>query len=168
MSYVQQTLGKNETIIYRARFNWTYDIGAWFWLLLGAVPLLLVAALSLENPPEHINELAPLLFMCAAPLVIGFGIWLALMVRKWTTEIVVTSLRFVMKTGLISRKTEEVNLNKIEEVNLEQSFWGRVFGYGNLTIRGTGVGVFKLPALDDPIKLRRKLQDSKANLQNSS
>lgn len=163
MSYVEKTLGKGEKVLYRARFNWTYDVGAWFWLIVSATPYLLIAGLGASDPAEMMDEgTMALAAFAGLPLLFGVGIWLAAMMRKWTTEIAVTNSRFVMKTGLISRRTGEVNLAKIEEVNLVQSFWGRVFNYGRLTIRGTGVGVLNLPPLDNPLQLRRKLQDGKA------
>lgn len=81
-----------------------------------------------------------------------------------TTEIVVTTYRFVFKTGLVARHTQEVSLNKIEEITLEQSIWGRFLGYGKLVLRGTGVGVITLPDLDDPIRLRKIIENAKSAL----
>ncbi len=81
-----------------------------------------------------------------------------------TTEIVVTTYRFVYKTGLISRNTQEVSLNKIEEITLHQSIWGRILGYGKLVLRGTGVGVIELPNLDNPIYIRKMIENTKSAL----
>ena len=75
-----------------------------------------------------------------------------------------TTFRFVYKIGLISRRTQEVSLNKIEEITLRQSVSGRVFGYGQLTLRGTGVGVIELPNLDRPIDVRKIIENAKAEL----
>jgi uncharacterized membrane protein YdbT with pleckstrin-like domain len=100
--------------------------------------------------------------------VTGGLILLSHLIVLWTTEIAVTTYRFVYKTGFISRKTQEVSLNKIEEIVLEQSVWGRVFGYGKLTIRGTGVGVIELPDIDNPIEVRRIIELAKAELRRTS
>ena len=81
-----------------------------------------------------------------------------------TTEIVVTTFRFVYKRGLISRDTKEVSLNKIEEITLHQTIWGRILNYGKLVMRGTGVGVIELPDLDDPIQLRRIIENARSKL----
>ncbi len=127
MGYVEKTLGRDEQILYKARFHWSYSLIALAWLLLLGI--------------------------------IGIGIWVfaAMMVRLWTTEIAVTSERFVLKTGWISRKTQEVSLQKIEEVNLHQSVLGRFLGYGRLRVQGTGVGVIDIPNIDDPLELRRQI-----------
>ncbi len=68
------------------------------------------------------------------------------------------------KTGLLARNTQEVSLNKIEEITLHQSVWGRLFGYGKLVLRGTGVGVITLPNIDNPIEVRRLVEKAKADL----
>lgn len=86
---------------------------------------------------------------------------LAMMVRKWTTEIGVTDRRFVFKTGLISRKTEEVNLSRIEEMNLRQGIIGRMFGYGVLHVSGTGGNTITTPSIDDPLQLRKEIANAK-------
>ncbi|HBK91431.1 MAG TPA: hypothetical protein DDZ68_07155, partial [Parvularcula sp.] len=62
------------------------------------------------------------------------------------------------------RNTQEVSLNKIEEITLHQSVWGRVFGYGRLILRGTGVGKIELPNVDNPIEIRRVIEMAKADL----
>jgi len=55
-----------------------------------------------------------------------------------TSEFVVTNKRVVMKTGLIQRKIFEMNIAKIESVNVLQSIIGRLFNYGTVVIIGTG------------------------------
>src|ERR1700752_2813377 len=47
--------------------------------------------------------------------------------RRLTTETDVTSLRVVHKTGLIRRRTFEMNLDKVESVDVDQSIPGRLF-----------------------------------------
>lgn len=128
MSYVEKTLGPSEKIIYRARFPWIYFARAWAALLVLGI------------------------------VIIGIVIFVDLMVRAWTTEIAVTNYRIVKKTGLISRKTEEIALKNIEEVRLDQSFWGRILGYGYVIIEGTGTDAMHFPALADPLGFRRAVE----------
>ena len=61
-------------------------------------------------------------------------VWIVL----WTTEIAVTNRRLIYKRGWIARRTEEINLRRIEEVNLKQGVLGRIFGWGRLRVHGTG------------------------------
>ena len=86
----------------------------------------------------------------------------AMMVKKWTTEIGVTTHRFVEKTGLFTLKTNEVALGNIEGVTLTQSFWGRILGYGHLRIEGTGVDHIDLPSIGDPFAFRAAIETAKS------
>ncbi|MEM1104172.1 MAG: PH domain-containing protein [Pseudomonadota bacterium] len=166
MSYVIKTLATNEKIVYRARFNWTYEFAADLWLYLSLLPLLVNVVFGRMMGTRTWEESAMLVAISAAPIALGLVIWLQRMIHKWSTEIVVTSQRFIFKTGLIARRSSEVNLGKIEEVSLRQSFLGRLFNYGEITVRGTGVGVLELPPLDEPITLRRNIQNAKSEYRN--
>ncbi len=162
-SYVEQTLAPNEHIKARANFNWTYNFGSWFFFLLGLLPVVAFAVAGLVSRMPF-AEYAVGLWISVAGGVLGIILLVSHYIVLWTTEIVVTSFRFVYKTGLVSRKSNEVSLNKIEEISMSQSILGRMFGYGELIIRGTGVGVIELPSLDNPVQLRRDIEEAKANL----
>jgi hypothetical protein len=48
----------------------------------------------------------------------------------------------------------EMNLAKVENVDVDQTLSGRLFNYGNVTIRGTGSSFEILRTIDAPLKLR--------------
>ena len=60
------------------------------------------------------------------------------LIQQYTDEFVITNKRVIVKKGLIAIWTLEMNLQKIETVNVQQSIPGRIFGYGCLTLIGTG------------------------------
>lgn len=161
--YVEQTLAGGEEIINRANFNWTYSFFPLLWFSLGAgsVAMFVFLQYAAEIPFE---ELRVGWWSAIIGGTAGSLILLNHLIILMTTEIVVTTYRFVYKTGLISRNTQEVSLNKIEEITLHQTVWGRVLGYGKLVLRGTGVGVITLPDLDNPIELRRIIENTKSAL----
>jgi uncharacterized membrane protein YdbT with pleckstrin-like domain len=130
MSYIERSLGSGEKLVTRAHFHWWYSLKAWLALLVLGV------------------------------FIIGIIIFFDMMIRKWTTEIGVTSTRFVMKTGFFRLRTKEISLSNIEGVNVSQSFWGRLLNYGHLEIEGTGVGVVKIPDIADPVGFRRALESA--------
>ncbi len=59
-------------------------------------------------------------------------------IQNYTDEFVVTDRSIIIKKGLISYFTLEMNLGRIETVNVRQSNLGIIFGYGCITIIGTG------------------------------
>lgn len=157
MGYVKNTLAPNEEYLYRAHFNWTYDFRSWFWFALGALPaaLWLGALISSGQTPAFGMSFT---ILGGAAFAAGLIIFTQRYVHRWTTVIAVTSVRVTLKTGLISRNTYEIPLDKIEEVMVHQSFLGRLLGYGALSVHGTGVAVIKFPILGSPIKLRREIE----------
>ena len=161
--YVQQTLAADEEIIYRANFNWTYSFGPMMWFLTGLSPIVLLSYAQFTRGVPA-SDLTVAWWFTVGGAITGLLIAILHAIHLWTTEIVVTTFRFVYKQGLISRSTQEVSLNKIEEITLQQSVWGRLFGYGQLILRGTGVGVIELPAVDGPIKVRQIIENTRSNL----
>ncbi len=167
MGYVDKTLAGGEEIIHRANFNWTYSFFPVMWFSLGAAAVVFFVLLQFaaEIPYSQLRVgwwSAGVGFVCGTIILINHLIILI------TTEIVVTTYRFVFKKGLISRNTQEVSLNKIEEITLHQSIWGRLLSYGKLVLRGTGVGVIELPDLDNPINLRKIIENAKSALREDS
>jgi uncharacterized membrane protein YdbT with pleckstrin-like domain len=147
MSYITHSLGRNETLRYRAHFHWFYYFGAW-----GAVLISLAAA------AEAYGRGLP----WAGGLAALFGVvaFLSIMIPIWTTEIGVTNQRFIFKQGLLRRLTNELQLRAIEQVNLRQGIPGRLFNFGHLEVHGTGVDDIVLPAIADPVALQKAIQDS--------
>lgn len=78
---------------------------------------------------------------------------------RWSDEFVITNKRIICKTGIFSRKTFEMNLNKIESVNVDQSFMGRILGYGSVTIIGTGGTRESFPDIGSAVDFRKKFQE---------
>jgi uncharacterized membrane protein YdbT with pleckstrin-like domain len=150
MSYIDESLAPSEVLIYRARFHW---------LQKAAAALSFTSFLGVAVAWLALDQSSAALIGSAAVAVIGAGIFVAMMVPLWTTEIGVTDHRFIFKQGWLRRTTDELQLISIEEVNLKQSVFGRLFGYGRLVLHGTGVNDIKLPTLADPVGLRRALQE---------
>jgi uncharacterized membrane protein YdbT with pleckstrin-like domain len=75
----------------------------------------------------------------------------------WVTEIAVTNRRVIYKKGLVRRQTNEMNMDKVESVQVKQSIVGRMLDYGTVTILGTGEGFETLRTIASPIELRNSI-----------
>ena len=162
-SYIDRSLGDGETVILRARFHWLYSLGAWLWL---AVPLAGLAAALVYTRQAPANQTLgqSLMVACLVLLLVGLWMFLKLMARKWTTELGVTSHRFVEKYGLLTMRTNEIALPNIEGVKIHQGVWGRLFDYGAVRIEGTGVDSVTTPTIADPVGFVRAIQTAKAHV----
>ena len=154
MSYIDKSLGDGETVIARAHFHWLYVTAAWLYLLVPLV-LMLVAYSQAPVQPDPYTVGAGVL------LIVGLLIFLRMMVRKWSTEIGVTSHRFVERYGLLAMRTNEIALPNIEGVRVNQSILGRMFGYGTVRIEGTGVDSVTTPTIGDPVGFVRAIQTAR-------
>jgi uncharacterized membrane protein YdbT with pleckstrin-like domain len=154
MSYVSRTLGPRETIRFSTGYHWLYWLGAS--LLAGPF-----CAVLLVTIPYTIWDL-----LLLAILAIPFWFGLLRVLEGIALEVAVTSDRFVRKAGLIAVTTEEVSLDKIEEVNVEESILGRIFGFGSIHVHGTGAGRIRVVMVADPERLRREIQTARESLKN--
>jgi uncharacterized membrane protein YdbT with pleckstrin-like domain len=149
MSYVQRVLQPGEVVRHIASLHWI--------VYLPGVAFVLLAVIT---------------YACARLLPIGIAFWqvvaglfgvvgVCLLIpewfTRWTTEIAVTNLRVIYKTGFIRRTTNEMNMDKIESVRVDQSIPGRVLDYGDVTIIGTGEGEEELRKVAQPIELRNHI-----------
>jgi uncharacterized membrane protein YdbT with pleckstrin-like domain len=89
--------------------------------------------------------------------VFGLGlVFLGMAYVKYkTTELAITSRRVIAKFGFISRTTVELNINKVESIQVEQTVMGRMLNYGTLVIAGGGNPQAPIPGISDPIAFRR-------------
>jgi uncharacterized membrane protein YdbT with pleckstrin-like domain len=102
----------------------------------------------LKTKPHWFTMVVPFLVMLTGS-VIGFvigkyGMLLALVVvcyfifkiiQRNNNIWVVTNLRVIDEYGFFSNNTKESPLDKINNVSYRQSFWGKIFGYGNVQIQ---------------------------------
>ena len=84
-------------------------------------------------------------------------------IDMWTSEFTITNKRVIIKTGLISIKTVEINLQRIESVNVDQSILGRLLGFGDIDIVGTGGTREKFRNIVQPLRFRKRFQDLSLN-----
>lgn len=173
MLYIQQSLAEDEQLIHVAKFHWMYDILAvinllFFMLLAIGVMVLAIYAepflfggeqMRSANLIDKIKDLHPgVLIVSAFVFLMGLLKFAQLMIVKATTEIAVTTNRLSYKRGLVARYVGEINIDRIEGVNVLQGVLGRIFGYGRVLVRGTGVGDILLPPIEQPIRFRKAIE----------
>ena len=89
------------------------------------------------------------------PIVVGLYFLGKALIRWKTTELAVTNKRVIAKFGLISRRTVELNINRVEGIEVYQSLLGRIFDFGSLVISGTGSEQAPIPGISAPLAFRR-------------
>ncbi len=109
------------------------------------------------------------LWILLIPLIVGIFGTIYEVLRLRAIELGVTTHRVVRKTGIVSRETEEIRLTAIETVDLSQTTWGRLLGYGDVRITGRGESSFVLSRVVDPVGVKRSIETAySANVEHST
>lgn len=138
-SYVESALTKGEQVIYQGKVS--------VWTL---VPLVLLG------------------FIFLAAYGLGLLFWAAAAIRYFTTELAITNKRVIAKFGLISRSTIEINLQKIESIQVNQGIFGRIFDFGSIVVSGAGNPQAPIPGISSPLKFRRAFFDAQETREQSN
>lgn len=153
-----------ETLIYRAYTHWLlyFDVMGTFLVATSSYFLLVDPFRFKENTPKLSLWLMEHPFSVwtvglSALFFIGLMMLLEMAILKQTTELLVTSKRVIVKSGLINRKIIELKLRRFESITIDQTLLGRMFDYGSLTITGTGGAKTTLSHIIAPSKFKQTL-----------
>lgn len=141
MSLQQNDPSTGERVLRVARKSWW---ALWPRVALGVVALLLVGW-GLLRQDRLGNSVALFGGLMAVWFIVG-----ALAMRG-AMQVRLTDRYLVLQTGLVSRHTSTVMLNRVESLDVDQSLWQRMTGYGSLAIRGTGSEDLRLRGITDPV-----------------
>lgn len=135
-TYVDQVLVPGERVVHLGRTSlWS----VWHWLALG---LILLPAFGL-----------------------GLVFWAMAYVRIKSTELAVTTKRVIVKHGFIRRSTIEINISKVESIQVNQSLLGRMLDFGTLVIAGTGASHAPIDGIAEPLAFRRAFVEAQDAVQ---
>jgi len=124
--YIQRVLSHEEQISYEAR------ISLWSLLPQILIGIVLLPFLGLG-----------LIFLAAA------------FIKYISTELAITNKRVIAKFGFIRRRTIEINLRKVESIQVDQGIMGRICGYGSLLVSGAGNPQAPIPDISNPLGFRQ-------------
>ena len=141
LPYVKKNLIDDEEILYQASTHWFTLIPSFFYGILGIFSLAFLALSAFLSMPITIFFLA-LSFNVALPYFVN--------------ELAMTNKRVISKKGFIRRDTSELKLVKLETIEIKQSIFGRIFGFGKIICIGTGGSETSIDNIDKPLEFRKK------------
>jgi uncharacterized membrane protein YdbT with pleckstrin-like domain len=150
MAYYTKVLQPDETVKYIAHLHWAmYKHAIWLGIL--TVALAVFSLNLIDN--QRLIALAGAAILAVLAIISFIGTWFV----RVTTEIVVTDKRVIHKVGWIARRTEEINVSKVETVDVTQGIAGRIFDSGTVLIRGIGGSWEPLRNISSPLRLRNAI-----------
>lgn len=130
-SYIEGALTKGEEVVYKGKVS--------IWSL---APSLLLGLILL---PFY---------------GLGLLFWAVAAIKYLTTELAITNKRVIAKFGLISRSTIEINIQRIESIQVNQGILGRIFNFGSIVVSGAGNPQAPIPGISSPLQFRREFVDT--------
>ena len=152
-NYVQSHLTKDEHVVFEAHYNWCI----WLFPIIGFILFSIPWFFVLRYAPS--DEVADNMGFPGVMFLIGLWILIYTYIRTQTDEFAITNQRLIIKTGVISRTTLELNLTKVETISVDQNIISRLFDAGNISIKGTGSTICNLICINTPFDFRKAFQD---------
>ncbi|MEO6578741.1 MAG: PH domain-containing protein [Candidatus Limnocylindria bacterium] len=172
MSYARNLLSRGEEVVHASRQHWFAVIArTWLWILVAIVALALLLWIG-SNGPVLDNEVADgILTVVAVAGLLGAAAWVGFVFWDWRNqEWMITTRRVVRAEGVLNKSMSDSNLEKINDARLDQSVFGRIFGFGTLDILTAaeevgGSNVADFPMIADPIEFKKAMLDQKEMLE---
>jgi hypothetical protein len=146
VSYIDKHLLPNESVTYRTTLHWNVYVWPVIVTLAVCTPLVVLALRG-----EH-KALA------SAPALLAAALLAAAFVRRSSSEYAVTSKRVIVKVGVTETRSVELLLGKVEGITVTQGLMGKLFGYGEIVITGSGGTKESFSGIQNPFDFRRAVQ----------
>lgn len=142
MNYIEAHLQPGEKVEYRAHIHP---------FILAQPLVILLVGLIYYRTSTGVNQ-----FLGVCLSLVGTVSLMQRVLIMWGSVFVVTNLRLLFKTGIISRKARDIVLMKVEGMFIAQSVFGRFLGYGSLIVT-TGGATSTYTYVARPMRFKREI-----------
>jgi len=156
-TYIQGLLGQNERILLATRQQW--------FVLFSNIVLEIILTLVLIAGVTAAATVNPLAAIGYVLVLVPLGGMLRDILIWYNREYIVTNRRVIQISGVFSKNVVDSSLEKVNDVKMSQSMFGRMFDYGDveiLTASEMGINLFK--RIGDPIKFKTAMLNAKEKL----
>ena len=159
MGYSEGLLSTGERITHREKQHWFVFVWGARYTILAIIIAGIAAVLqvNLSSPWREILGWAAAILFIGGLLLLGWTI-----LRYINQEYVLTNRRVIQVEGVLNKKVTDSSLEKVNDVVLTQSVFGRVFGFGDLEVlTASESGISKFRMLVQPVAFKRAMLDAK-------
>lgn len=162
-TYLKKLLGEGEEMLYVDRQHWLVLLRNIF---VEGVAILAILVLTIflwtyfagQTWQSWLLLLLLLLIWPVVSLLIDFFQWFN---RKY----IVTNWRVIQLSGVINKDVIDSSLEKVNDIELTQSFFGRIFNFGTVEIlTASEIGVNKFQTIREPVKFKTVIVNAKEQL----
>ncbi len=156
-NYLEGLLGENEQIILETHQHWFVLFGKIFLEILLIAVLIGGSLVAAAFNPAFIYGL----ILVVVPLI---GLLNDVMVWR-NKAYIVTNRRVIQISGVFSKDVVDSSLEKVNDVKMSQSFFGRMFGFGDIEIlTASELGVNLFHEIADPVGFKTAMLNAKERM----
>jgi uncharacterized membrane protein YdbT with pleckstrin-like domain len=161
-SYLNNLLGENEKIEFVARQHWSILVRSILAEVL--ITLLLLAGITTAIA-FTLGAAAGIAAIAYVLLVIPLGMLTRDVLIWWNNQYVVTNRRVIQIRGVFNKNVTDSSLEKVNDVKMEQSFFGRMFDYGDIEIlTASELGASRFAWIEKPVRFKTAMLNAKERM----
>ena len=131
MSYLRNNvITSNEIVKIEPKKNPIFLVFKWMWGILGSWLLLIPTFIAIKET-----------------------------VKFCTTEYLVTDKNAMEKNGWISTHSDQIKLEKIENITVNYTFWGKLFNYGTVCIQSANRNNVNFINVKDAERVKKQINE---------
>jgi membrane protein YdbS with pleckstrin-like domain len=173
MAYIDELLGGDEKVLYVGRQHLFILVGN-IVAELGLIALMIAAGVvsqaAFQGGGPVVSGMSVgqlILFVCLIISALVLASALFDYLRWLSTEYVITNHRVIRVRGLFSKESIDSSLDKINDVELRQTWLGRLFDYGDIEILTASEAMTNvLRKIGHPLDFKRAMLDAKQQYMN--
>ena len=143
---------EGEKLIRQGRPTWKWSVSFMLkWGLVGLLPLIVGILL------DRITNV-PISWFFAATVIFIAGVVVLAWIKRLDSHYTVTSRRVIVRRGIANRNERSASIDRIQNVNTAQGFYGRILNFGDIEFDTAGSDVgdadLALRGINDPHDMR--------------
>lgn len=158
--YLLSLLGQGEKILYVTRRHWLVLVTEILSELVLTLALIVLVTILLFTP--FLAPLGPLVALAYLLLLLPL-VSLSRDALDWyNRQYVITDRRVIQVEGVFNKDVTDSSLEKVNDVKLEQSVWGRLLDFGDVEIlTASELGANKFKTIAAPIHFKTAMLNAK-------
>ena len=168
MAYVDELLARDEQVLYDGRQH-TFVLVSSILTEMVLIAILIAAGVAAQRYLTNVSVAGQ---PGGTVVLLVFGVISVLVLisafldyLRWNNEqYIVTDQRVIQVRGVFNKNVIDSSLDKINDIELRQSWLGRIFDYGNIEIlTASEVGINEMRKIGHPLDFKRAILEAKHN-----
>jgi hypothetical protein len=168
MAYIDELLARDEQVLYDGRQH-TFVLISNILTEMVLIAILIAAGVAAQRYLTNVRVAGQ---PGGTVVLLVFGVISVLVLisafldyLRWNNEqYIVTDQRVIQIRGIFNKNVIDSSLDKINDIELRQSWLGRIFDYGNIEIlTASDVGINEMRKIGHPLEFKRAMLEAKHN-----